>query len=289
MRQLSALSRLERASAHAIEEVDHILKFAPHNALRDKNNAGSFVAVWPSLQPGHRMEKVLRALNDRRSSWFFFDIDQSLDAKEAWTEILRNAVKQKSQLFSRQGIVSQQHKTLDAFFAKVVRMIVIMIMGAAVRIAMFVVLMICMALMSGQSQPRQRIGARVCGVEAWLGEELYDARRRTIDRVDLCRWVQSSEIRAQLSLHFNSIACDEIELRKQNVVCEGDLPDRLVVRLPRASPVHCVDQSNNIRHAIQAIKVGSERKACRMGPGSARPEVSITTFSNAGISPRCRE
>ena len=72
------------------------------------------------------------------------------------------------------------------------------------------------------------------------------------------------------------------------MIGERDLADRLVVLLRRLGQLTASTSVSTLATRIEPSSVGSDRNACNTGAGSARPEVSITTLSNSGISAASR-
>ena len=60
------------------------------------------IAVRPAVEPCHRVEEMLRALDDRGTAGFFSDVQESFDAQKARPEVLRNAVQQELRLVARE-------------------------------------------------------------------------------------------------------------------------------------------------------------------------------------------
>ena len=82
MRLPAASSRFEGPGADAIKQVDDVLETVAGNALGDEYNPCSMIAVRPTVEPGHRMQEMLRALDHRRSAGFLSDVHESFDAQK---------------------------------------------------------------------------------------------------------------------------------------------------------------------------------------------------------------
>ncbi len=72
----------------------------------------------------------------------------------------------------------------------------------------------------------------------------------------------------------------EIGLADSEPVGERDLPARLAMPVECIEAVDGIDQRRDIGEPQSAASVASANKACRIGPGSARPEVSTTMRRN---------
>ena len=88
-----------------------------------------FVAIRPMVEPGHRVQQMLRALDDRRSARLLGDIDEAFDAKQARPEVLADAVEKELQFGPGQRCLSRQHEGLDAASRQMILMVMMMVVA----------------------------------------------------------------------------------------------------------------------------------------------------------------
>ena len=94
------------------------------------------IAIGPTVEPGHRVEEMLRALDHGWSAWFLSDVYESLDAQKPRSEVLRNSVKEKLGFLAGERALAHENEVLDspAFKMKAVRVAVVVVMVAIVRV-----------------------------------------------------------------------------------------------------------------------------------------------------------
>ena len=124
MRLPAAGSRLEGPSTDAIKQIDDVPEAVSWDALSDEDNPRPMIAIGPTVEPGHRVEEMLRALDHSWSAWFLGDVYESLDAQKPRSEVLRNSVKQKLRFLARERALARENEILDspAFEMGAVRM-----------------------------------------------------------------------------------------------------------------------------------------------------------------------
>jgi hypothetical protein len=161
----AASSRLECPGANAIEELDDVLEAVAGNALGDEDDPRPMIAVRPAVEPRHRVEEMLRALDDGRPPRFLSDIYEALDAQKACTEVLPNSVQQELRFVARKRGLACENETLNspAFEVGPVGMAVVVVFVMVVAAS---VMMMRSVLMRLNVEPRARVGLRVCRVEA---------------------------------------------------------------------------------------------------------------------------
>ena len=123
MRLPATGSRLEGPSTDAIKQIDDVPEAISWDALSDEDNPRPMIAIRPMVEPGHRVEEMLRALDHGRSARFLSDVYESLDAQKPRSEVLRNSVKQKLGFLTRERALARENEILDspAFKMKAVR------------------------------------------------------------------------------------------------------------------------------------------------------------------------
>ena len=72
------------------------------------------IAVRPAVEPAHRMQEMLRALNDRRPARLLGDVDESFDAQKSGAEVLRDPVEQELRFLARQRALARENEILDS-------------------------------------------------------------------------------------------------------------------------------------------------------------------------------
>ena len=125
------------------------------------------IAVRPAVEPRHRVEEMLRALDDRGAAGLLSDVKKSFDAQKARPEVLRNSVQQELRFVARKrGFRASEDEILDspAFEVRTVRMAAVVIVVVMIMIVAASV-MVVRGLMSLKVEPRARIRMRVCRVE----------------------------------------------------------------------------------------------------------------------------
>ena len=125
-------------SADAIKQIDDVPEAVSWDALSDEDNPRPMIAIGPMVDPGHRVEEMLRALDHGWSAWFLSDVYESLDAQKPRSEVLRNSVKQKLDFLTRERALARENEILDspAFKMKALRAaaVVVIVMVAVVRV-----------------------------------------------------------------------------------------------------------------------------------------------------------
>ena len=84
------------------------------DALGDEDDPGPVIVVGPAVEPGHRMQEMLRALNHRGAAGLLGDVDQPLDPQKSSAKILGDPVQQKLRLRARQRALAGEHEILDS-------------------------------------------------------------------------------------------------------------------------------------------------------------------------------
>ena len=97
----SAGSRLEGPSTDAIKQIDNVAEAVSWNALSDEDDPRPMIAIGPTVEPGHRVEEMLRALDHSWSAWFLRDVYESLDAQKPRSEVLRDSAQAETATSSR--------------------------------------------------------------------------------------------------------------------------------------------------------------------------------------------
>jgi anti-sigma-K factor RskA len=96
------------------------------------------IAVRPTVEPRHRVEEMLGALDHRWPTWFLSDVHESFDAQKPRSEVLRNSVKQKLRFLAREGAIACDNEILDSppFKMRAVRVaaVIVIVMVAIVRV-----------------------------------------------------------------------------------------------------------------------------------------------------------
>ena len=109
--------------------------------MSDEDNPRPMIAIGPPVEPGHRVEEMLGALDHSRSAWFLSDVYEPFDAQKPGSEVLRDSVKQKLGFVARERALARENEILDspAFKMKALRAaaVVVIVMVAVVRV-MFV-------------------------------------------------------------------------------------------------------------------------------------------------------
>ena len=70
------------------------------DSLRDEDDLRPVVVVRPLVEPCHRVQQMLGALNDSGAAWLLGDVDEPLDPQESRAKILRDAVEKELQLLA---------------------------------------------------------------------------------------------------------------------------------------------------------------------------------------------
>ena len=78
MRLPAAGSRLEGPSADAIKQIDDVSEGVSWDALSDEDNPRSMITIGPPVEPGHRVEQMLRSLDHGWPAWFLSDVYEFL-------------------------------------------------------------------------------------------------------------------------------------------------------------------------------------------------------------------
>ena len=185
MRLPAAGSRFEGPGADAIKQLDDVPKAVSGDALGDENYPRSVIAIRPTLEPAHRMQQMLCALNDRRPARFISDIQETFDAQKSWSEVLRNSVQQELRLLARQGAFARENEILDspAFEMVTVRMAAAIVLVTSM-VAVTSVMGMCGVLIGLHVEPGTGVRLRVVRVEAPRRKEFGDLRGRQIDLVN---------------------------------------------------------------------------------------------------------
>ena len=129
MRLPAAGSRLEGPSTDAIKQIDDVSEAVSWDALSDEDNPRPMIAIGPTVEPGHRVEEMLRALDHSWSAWFLSDVYKSFDAQKPRSEVLRNSVKQKLGFLARERALARENEILNspAFKMKAVRVAAVIV------------------------------------------------------------------------------------------------------------------------------------------------------------------
>src|SRR5580692_439481 len=114
LRLPAAGSRPEGPSTDAIKQIDDVPEAVSWDALSDEDNPRPMIAIGPTVEPGHRVEEMLRALDHGWSAWFLSDVYESLDAQKPRPEVLRNSVKQKLSFLTRERALARENETLNS-------------------------------------------------------------------------------------------------------------------------------------------------------------------------------
>ena len=72
------------------------------------------IAVRPTIEPSHRVEEMLCALNHGWSAWFLSDVYESLNAQKARSEVLRNSVEQKLGFLAGERALARENEILNS-------------------------------------------------------------------------------------------------------------------------------------------------------------------------------
>jgi len=121
-------------------------------------------------------------------------------------------------------------------------------------------------------------------------KQAADVECGVVDPGNLCCGIEPAQPRDERNLRFLRLCLiDQIELGDEDLVSQRDLTYRFDVIVERAGAVHRIDGRDHNADAIEPASTGSDKKAWISGDGSARPDVSITTWSKRGISPASRE
>jgi hypothetical protein len=184
----AAGSRLEGPSTDAIKQIDNVAEAVSWNALSDEDNPRPMIAIGPTVEPGHRVEEMLCALDHSWSAWFLGDVYESLDAQKPRSEVLRYSAKQKLNFLTRERALARENETLNspAFEVGTVGMAAVVIVFVMAMILATSIMVVRSVLMGLEVEPRARIRLRVCRVEASRRKEFCDCRRRPVDLVDTC-------------------------------------------------------------------------------------------------------
>ena len=123
MRPSAAVSGLEGPSTDSIKQIDDVSEAVSWDALSDEDNPRPMIAIGPPVEPGHRVEEMLGALDHSRPAWFLSDVYEPFDAQKPGSEVLRDSVKQKLGFVARERALARENEILDspAFKMKAVR------------------------------------------------------------------------------------------------------------------------------------------------------------------------
>ena len=134
---LGPLARLCGAGRDAVENTDHLLDLITAEVLRDEDDARPVVVVGPALEPGDVVQKVLRALNHRRSSRLLRNIHQSLHPEKIRSEIPLQRVQKELQCIARGRFLANERKRRDRL---IVMMMIVMIVVVMIVVMVIVVI-----------------------------------------------------------------------------------------------------------------------------------------------------
>ncbi len=133
------------------------------------------IAIGPTVEPGHRVEEMLRALDHSWSAWFLGDVYESLDAQKPRSEVLRNSAKQKLNFLTRERALARENEILNspAFKVGTVGMTAVEIVFVMAMIVVTSIILVRSVLMGLEVEPRARVRLRVCRVEASRRKEFW--------------------------------------------------------------------------------------------------------------------
>jgi hypothetical protein len=140
VRPSAAVSGLEGPSTDSIKQIDDVSEAVSWDALSDEDNPRPMIAIGPPVEPGHRVEEMLGALDHSRPAWFLSDVYEPFDAQKPGSEVLRDSVKQKLGFVARERALARENEILDspAFKMKAVRVaaviVIVVVIVAIVRI-----------------------------------------------------------------------------------------------------------------------------------------------------------
>jgi hypothetical protein len=72
------------------------------------------IAVRPAVEPRHRVEEMLRALDDRWPPRFLSDVYEALDPQKPCTEVLSNSVQQELRFVARKRGLACENEILNS-------------------------------------------------------------------------------------------------------------------------------------------------------------------------------
>jgi hypothetical protein len=164
----AAGSRLKGPSTYTIKQIDDVPEAVSWDALSDEDNPRPMIAIGPTVEPGHRVEEMLRALDHGWSAWFLGDVYESLDAQKPRSEVLRNSAKQKLNFLTRERALARENEILNspAFEVETVGMTAVVIVIVMAMIVVTSIILVRSVLMGLEVEPRARVRLRVCRVEA---------------------------------------------------------------------------------------------------------------------------